>query len=473
MPSLETESRAMQISIETTSGLERRLTITVPSEAFEEKIADRLGEAAKQIRLPGFRPGKVPMREVRRRFGPSVRAEVASELMQSSFVEAVQQEALSPAGSPNLEVVKMDPGIDFEFTATFEVFPVVELADLHRVKVKKPEAEVTDADLEQMIERLREQRKTWSSVTRGAQEGDRVTLDFTGTIDGEAFDGGSGEDVTFEVGTGQMIEDFDQGVRGLAKGESGEFAATFPETYNKEDLRGRTASFSVTIKEVEESSLPALDETFFEGFGVEEGGLEAFRTEVRESMEREMEAAVNNQVKSQVMDQLAQLHSVQLPKAMVANEIQQQKQQMLQQFQMYGQGGRTPEIDLPDDLFTEQAERRVTVGLVVNELVSSTGLKADPDKVRARVETLAAGYAQPEQVVRYYYSNPEQLQQIEMAVLEDQVVDHILEQAEVEVVSSTYTEVISGQAVAAEVETADTGEAEAADPGEAATGETR
>ena len=218
----------MQISIETTSGLERRLTISVPSETFEEQITDRLGQAAGQVRLPGFRPGKVPMREVRRRFGPAVRAEVAGELMQSSFVEAVQQEDLSPAGSPSLEVVKMDPGIDFEFTATFEVFPVVDVTDLSKVSVKRPEAEITDADLDEMIDRLREQRKDWRKVERGAQEGDKVTLDFVGKIDDEAFDGGSGEDMSFEVGAGQMIEDFDQGVRGLAEGDSGEFAATFP-----------------------------------------------------------------------------------------------------------------------------------------------------------------------------------------------------------------------------------------------------
>jgi len=454
----------MHISIETTSGLERRLTISVPSETFEAKIADRLGQAAQQVRLPGFRPGKVPLREVRRRFGPAVRAEVAGELMQSSFVEAVRQEDLSPAGSPNLEVVKMDPGIDFEFTATFEVFPAVELVDLGRVSVKQPEAEITEADLDEMVMRLREQRRTWNEVDRGAQAGDRVTLDFVGRIDDEVFEGGSGEDVTFEIGAGQMIEDFDAGVRGLAAGDEGTFTATFPEDYGNESLRGQTATFSVTLKSVEQSSLPELDDAFFETFGVEEGGEEAFRAEVRANMTREMEAAAANQVKSQVMDQLHRLHSVQLPKAMVAQEIQQQKQQMLQQFRMYGQDGKAPEIDLPDDLFTEQAERRVCVGLVVNEIVTSADLQPDADKVRARIETLAAGYADPGQVVSYYYGNPEQLQQIEMAVLEDQVVEHILERATVEVVPTTYKDLISGTAIAPETDgdEADAGRVDAA-----------
>lgn len=438
----------MQISIETTSGLERRLTISVPSENFEAQISERLGQASQQVKLPGFRPGKVPMREVRRRFGPAVRAEVAGELMQSTFVEAIQQESLSPAGSPSLEVVKMDPGIDFEFTATFEVFPVVDLVDLGKVTVRKAATEITDADLAEMVDRLREQRKTWTDVERGAQEGDKVTLDFIGRIDDETFDGGSGEDVSFEVGAGQMIGDFDDGVRGLAKGDSGEFSATFPDDYGSEDLRGQTAVFSVTIKSVEEPSLPELNDEFFKEFGVEEGGLEAFHKEVRSNMQRELDAAITNQVKSQVMDELHRLHKVQLPAALVGQEIQNQKQQMLQQFQMYGQNGQAPEIDLPDDLFRDQAEKRVSVGLIVNELVSSADMKADDDRVKSRVEELAAGYADPAQVVSYYYSNPEQLQQIEMAVLEDQVVDHILEKAAVEVVSTSYQDALSGAAVA-------------------------
>jgi trigger factor len=445
----------MQISIETMSGLERRLTISVPSETFEEQISDRIDKAAGQVRLPGFRPGKVPLREVRRRYGPAVRAEVAGELMQSSFVDAVQQESLAPAGSPSLEVVKMDPGIDFEFTATFEVFPVVELVGLGRVEVKKPEADISAEDLGEMVDRLRDQRKTFISVDRGAQEGDQVTLDFVGKIDDEAFDGGSGEDMTFVVGAGQMIEDFDQGVRGLATGDEGDFTATFPDDYSNEGLRGQTATFSVSIKTVEEASLPELDAEFFTAFGItpddenpDRDDLQAFHEEVTANMQREMDAAAGNQVKSQVMDQLHKLHSVQLPIAMVAQEIQGQKDQMMQQFQTYGQNNQMPEIDLPDDLFREQAERRVAVGLIVNEIVSSAELRPDEEKVKARIETLAAGYAEPQQVLSYYYSNPEQLQQIEMAVLEDQVVDHILEQASVEVVSATYTEIISGSAVA-------------------------
>ena len=435
----------MQISIETTSGLERRLTISVPSETFEERISSRLGDAASRMRLPGFRPGKVPMKEVRRRYGKAVRAEVAGELMQSSFVDAVRQEDLSPAGQPSLEVLKMEPGNDFEFTATFEVFPSVELADLGRAQVKRPEAEISETDIDQMIERLREQRKEWQQVERPAQEGDRVTVDFEGRIDGEVFEGGKGEDATFEIGAGQMIEDFDEGVRGLAAGDTGEFEATFPEDYRAENLAGKTVSFHVTVKSVSEAKLPELDEEFFKSFGIEEGGLQAFRDDVRRNMQRELDAAIRGALKSQVMDQLNALHEVQLPSALVAAEIENLRQQTMQQFRMYGAGNDQPQ--LPGELFQEQAERRVTVGLVVNEIVSSASIEASPEKVRARIEEMAEGYAEPQQVVNWYYSNQEQLQQVEMTVLEDQVVDYVLEKAQVEPVPSNYQDVVTGKAV--------------------------
>jgi trigger factor len=438
----------MQISIETTSGLERRLTISVPSETFEAQIADRLGEAAGKVRLPGFRPGKVPMKEVRRRYGRAVRAEVASELMQSSFFEAVQQEDLSPAGQPSLEVVKMDPGIDFEFTATFEVFPNVELADLSKASIKQPEAEITDDDLETMIERLRDQRKTWEPVERPAGAGDQVTLDFEGRLEGEVFEGGAAEDTTFVVGAGQMIDDFDKNVSGMRAGQEGVFEATFPDDYRAEQLKGKMVSFSVKIKKVAEPRLPDLDAEFFKSFGVEEGGVEAFRADVRKNMQREMDAALSNQLKRQVMDQLAELHEIALPAAMVDREIDALRQQMLQQFQMYGAQGAQP--DLPGELFREQAERRVKVGLVVNEIVSSHNLQVDPDKVREHIQRLAEGYAEPQQVVNWYYSNPEQLQQIEMSLLEEQVVDYVLERARVEKVASSYQGVISGKAIESE-----------------------
>jgi trigger factor len=285
-------------------------------------------------------------------------------------------------------------------------------------------------------------------------------VDFEGRLDGEVFEGGASEDTSFVLGAGQMIDDFDKNVSGMTAGEEGQFEATFPDDYRAEQLKGKTVTFSVKVKKVEESRLPELDDEFFKGFGVEDGGLEAFRADVRANMQREMDAAQRNQVKSQVMDQLSVLHEVALPSAMVARETDVLRQQMLQQFQMYGAQGAQPE--LPGELFQEQAERRVKVGLVVNEIVSSQDLQVDPEKVRERIQTLAEGYAEPQQVVNWYYSNQEQLQQIEMAVLEDQVVDYVLEKATVESVASTYQDVISGKAIESEEQISDvSGEAEA------------
>ncbi len=460
----------MNVSIETTTGLERRLTIALPSEDFESQITDRLEDARGRVRIPGFRPGKVPLKEVRRRYGEAVRAEVAGELMQSSFVTAVQQEELNPAGSPNLEVVKMDPGIDFEFTATFEVFPSVEVADLSKVAVKAPRAEITDEDMENMVQRLREQRQTFVAVERAVQDGDKVKADFAATKDGEPVEGTAGEDVEFNVGQGQMIEDFDQGVRGAQPGETVTFDATFPEDYRAEDLQGQTVQFSVTVKEVSEAQLPELDDEFFKGFGVEEGGEEAFRKEVRENMQRELDASIKNQIKQQVMDSLGELHEFPLPHAVVHREIHTLKDQMLGQFQM---GGAAQKPDLPDELFQDQAEKRVKVGLVVNEIISAANLEVDQALLDARLTEIAAQYGEPEQVIAWYRSNPEQMQNIEMGVLEEQVVDHIIEQAQVESIDSNYDDILSGkvladeeaaQADSAEVaEAADDAEAEAAD----------
>ncbi len=446
----------MNVSIETMTGLERRLTIALPSEDFETQITARLEEAKGQVRIPGFRPGKVPLKEVRRRYGQAVRAEVAGELMQQSFVEAVQQESLNPAGSPSLEVVKMDPGIDFEFTATFEVFPKVEVSDFSKIAVKSASAEITDGDLENMVQRLLEQRTTFEDVERAVEEGDQVTVDFKGNKDGEPVEGTSGEGMEFVVGQGQMIEDFDKAVVGMSIDESKTFDATFPEDYRAEDLQGETVEFEVTVKAVKGATVPELDDEFFKGFGVEEGGEAAFREEIQSNMQRELEQSVKNQVKQQVMDEIAKLHDFQLPQAVVDREIDVLKDQMLSQFQMGG--GQRPE--LPNELFADQAEKRVKVGLVVNEIITSRELEADEAMVDAKLEEMAAPYGEPDQVIAWYRSQPEQMSNIQMGVLEDQVVDLILSEAEVESVEASYDDVISGRAIAPE-EPADETAAEA------------
>lgn len=444
----------MNVSIETLTGLERRLTIAIDSDTFEQQITSRLEAAKGQVKISGFRAGKVPMKEVRRRYGDAVRAEVAGEMMQSSFMTAVQQEQMNPASSPKLDVVKMDPGIDFEFTATFDVFPAVELVNFDRIAVKRPSADIEDSDLSDMIARLRDQHATQEPAVRPAQEGDQVKVDFTGELDGERVEEACGEGMTFTIGQGQMIADFDSGVSGLGAGEEATFDAVFPEDYRAEELQGKTVQFSVKMVEVNERQLPELDEAFFEKFGIEEGGEEAFNTEVRSNMERELQGAIKNQVKQQVMDGLAELHEFPIPQDVVQREIKVLKDQMMSQFQM--PPGQAQSLDLPDALFHDQAEKRVKVGLIVNEVISAGELVADAEKVDAKLQELAAPYGEPEQVVEWYRSNPEQMGNIEMAVLEDQVVDHIMEQAATEEVVSSYADVISGAAIAPPQEDSDT-----------------
>ena len=449
----------MNVSIETLTGLERRLTIAIDSDAFEEQITARLQSARGQVKIPGFRAGKVPMKEVRRRYGDAVRAEVAGEMMQSSFMTAVQQENMNPASSPKLDVVKMDPGIDFEFTATFDVFPTVELANFDKVQVKRPSAEIEDADLESMIARLREQHATQEPAVRPAQEGDQVTVDFTGELDGARVEEACGEGMTFTIGQGQMIEDFDKGVVGLGAGEESTFDAVFPDDYRAEELQGKTVQFSVKVAEVNERQLPELNEEFFQKFGIEEGGEEAFHAEVRNNMQRELDSAVKNQIKQQVMDGLAEIHEFPIPHDIVHREIHVLKEQMMSQFQM--PPGQAQSLDLPDALFHDQAEKRVKVGLIVNEVISSGELVADATKVDAKLQELAEPYGEPEQVIEWYRSNPEQMGNIEMAVLEDQVVDHIMASAVIEEVVSNYADVISGAAIAPPAEEGDSADAEA------------
>jgi trigger factor len=434
----------MNVSIETMTGLERRLTIALPSEDFETQISQRLSDARTQVSIPGFRAGKVPMKEVRRRYGRAVRAEVAGELMQASFVEAVQQETLTPAGSPNLEVVKMDPGIDFEFTATFEVFPTVEPIGFDKIAIKSPTGQVTDEDLANMVDRLRDQRKTFTDVERSIVEGDQVTVDFSGTKDGEVFEGGTGEDMAFVVGEGQMIADFDKAVMGMSVGEEKTFDATFPEDYQAAELQNTTVQFSVAVKAVKETQLPELNDEFFKDFGVEEGGEEAFETEVRSNMDRELTNAAKNQVKQQVMDEISKLHEFHLPQAVVAREIQALKEQMLGQFQMPS-SAQAP--TLPDELFSDQAEKRVRVGLVVNAIISNNELVADTERVDAQLQEMATQYGDSDQVIEWYRSQPEQMQSLEMGVLEDQVIDLILSEAQVEVVESNYEDILNGRSI--------------------------
>ncbi|MBB6521988.1 trigger factor [Pseudoteredinibacter isoporae] len=431
----------MQVSIETTTGLERRLTVGVPAEQVDSEVENRLKQAAKTVHLNGFRKGKVPLKVVKQRFGAGVRQEVIGEVMSRSFYEAVQQEGVNPAGQPSIEPKEMGEGKDIEFVATFEVYPEVELADVSSIAVNKPVAEVTDKDIDTMIETLRKQQGTFKNVRRKAVKENRLNIDYVGTKDGEEFEGGKAEGQELVLGSNSMIPGFEDGLIGAKKGEEHVLDLTFPEDYHAEELKGAAVQFTVKVNQVAALELPEMDEEFFKKYGVEDGGEDKFREEVRNNMERELKNAAKNKVKTQVMDGLLDANSVDLPKALVASEIDALRGQMMQQF-----GGAAENMDLksilPDDMFNEQAERRVALGLIVGELVKKEELKVDADAVKAMVEEMASTYQDPEEVVNYYYSNRELLAGVESAVLEDQVVDHILEKAKVEEVKSDYEEVI-------------------------------
>ena len=413
----------MQVSVETTSGLERRVTVGVPAEKVDVAVEGKLQEAQKTIRLDGFRPGKVPMREVKRRFGGAVRNEVLADVMREAFIEAVEQEKLQPAGMPGFEATTNEAGKDLEFVATFEVYPQVELAAFDSIEVEKPQSEVTDADVDTMIETLRQQRAEFADVDRASEIGDRVNIDFKGLKDGEAFEGGTAEGQNLELGSGQMIPGFEDGIVGMKAGEEKDIDVTFPEDYQSEDLKGQAVVFHIKVNKVEGKALPEVDAEFMKGFGVDDGDETKFKAEVRKNMERELKNAITSKVKEQAMDGLVNLHEFDLPGALVTQEIQRMRQQMMQQF---GGGQQFDPSILPDDLFKEQAERSVRLGLVVRAILDKNEIKADADKVKARVEEISEQYEKPEEVVSWVYSNPQQLQQIEGAILEEQAMDGLV-----------------------------------------------
>lgn len=433
----------MQVSIETTSKLERRLTVGVPAETVDSQVDARLQQAVKNVRLPGFRPGKVPLKVMRQRFGAGVRQEVLGEVMSRSFQEAVMQEQLRPAGQPQIEPRSMEAGKDLEYIATFEVFPEVEVVELTDFAVARPAAEVSDEDVDNIIDVFRRQRGNWETVERAAQDGDRVTIDYKGTKDGEAFEGGSAENSELELGSGRMIPGFEDGIVGMSAGDEKVLSLSFPDDYHAEELKGAAVEFAVTLHKVEEMALAPLDAELFAAYGVEGDDEAAFRAEVAQNMERELRNAVDARVKQQVMDAVIDAYGeLEIPAALVSQEVDSLRQQMFQQF-----GGAGQDMDLksllPDEMFAERATRRVKLGLVLAELVSHYEMKADADAVRAAVEEIASTYQDPEEVVNWYYGNQEQLSAVESKVMEDQVVSKLLESASITDEPCSYQDAIA------------------------------
>jgi len=427
----------LDVSLEQPGGLERRLTIRVPRPEIEREVEARLQKVGRTARLKGFRPGKIPPKVVKKHYGEQVRREVLSDVIRSSYNQAIQQTQLNPAGGPQIEPLSGVASADEDFTyrATFEVFPEVALGDLSTLEISRPKVEITESDVDNMIEKLREQRAEWRAVERKAEKGDRVVIDFIGRIDGEPFEGGEAKEVTIVVGAGQVIADFDAALEGLTAGETKTAQVKFPEEYSRENLRGKDAEFEITAHRVEEKVLPEVDDEFAKAFGVEEGGIEKLREEVRANMQRELDERLKTETKTRAFDALLAAHDVTTPRALVADEIR-----TLQADAMRRLGIEDPAQAPPPERFEAAAQRRVAVGLLVQELIRKNGIELDRVRAQRRVDELVAPYENPQEAARIYRSSRELMAQVESSVLEDQVVEFLLEQAKVTDETKTFDE---------------------------------
>ncbi len=427
----------MQVTVETISPLERKMTVVVEAARVQGEYQGRLNQTAKTVRVDGFRPGKVPMSLVQKRYGASVMQETVSELIRDVLFEAIAQEQLNLAGYPSVDEVKHVAGGDLNFSAIFEVYPEISLGDLNALSVVRLKAEISDADVDEMIETLRAQRVTWHEVDRAAALNDRVTIDFEGFVDGEAFEGGKAQAHALVLGSKSMIPGFEEALVGIKAAEDRRIAVEFPQDYQAEHLRGKAAEFQIHAEKVEESHKPELDEAFVRQFS-EQGDVDTFRAEVRANMERELKAGLRQAVKKAVFDALVTAHEFAVPQALVSQEVQRQRSAMAQRF-----GMREVKLEmLSDELFKESAERSVSLGLLVSEIVRAQSIKVDEDKLRAMLSDIAAAYENPQQVIDWYLKDREQRAQIEAVVLEDQVVDWLLTQVTVADQASSYREVL-------------------------------
>jgi trigger factor len=419
----------MQTTLENLGQLERRLTMAVPAADIEREVGERLKRLARTVRMHGFRPGKVPVRLVTQQYGLQVRSEVIGDAIDKAFSEAVRNENLRVAGSPRIEPRQGGAEGQLEFSATFEVYPEVAIGDFTQAAIEKPVLEVTDAEVDKTIDVLRRQRRAFEPVERAADKGDQVTLDFTGTLDGVEFPGGSGKDFEVVLGEGRMLPDFEANVAGLAAGGTKRFELTFPEDYGAKDMAGKTVTFDIAVKSVAAPRLPEVDADFARGLGVADGDITKMRAEVRANVEREVKKRLADDVKQKAMQVLLDHVQLELPKALIESETQRLMAGTRQN--LLARGLKTDDVPMEPSLFEPQARRRVHLGLAVAELVRAKGLAATPEQVRALVEEHAASYEQPAEVIRWVYSQPERLSEFEAVALEQNVVDWVLREASV------------------------------------------
>lgn len=428
----------MQVSLQETGAIDRELTVQIPRERVEAEVEKRLEALRRRVRIDGFRPGKVPLKIVRSRYAAGVLQEVIGDLVQQTYLEALREQNVKPVGGPTIEARPVDESGPVEYVARFQVFPKVEVASFSDLVIERPEVEIREADVDRVIESLRQQNRLFNPVDRAAEKGDRVTLDFEGTLDGAAFAGGSAKDVQVEVGAGRMLPEFENALAGVKAGEEKTIDVTFPGDYPAENLKGKTAQFVLKIRRVEAPELPAVDAEFARKFGIEDGSVETLRAEVRANMQRELDQAVKGRIKNQVMDALVERHHFELPQALIQSEIERLRADTEQRF-----GGGKNGQPLPDQVFRGTAERRVRLGLVVRSIIEQQSIQLDAQRVEREIETIASTYEDPEEVKRYYRSQAQARQSVESLVLEDQVVDWVVSQAQTKTVTQDFQSFMS------------------------------
>ncbi|MWN89146.1 trigger factor [Gilliamella sp. Pra-s65] len=431
----------MQVSVETTQGLGRRLSITIKAEDITKAVDKELINTAKKVRIDGFRKGKVPLKIVEQRYGASILQDALSDLMQRNFVEAIIQEKLNPAGVPTYTPQEYKNGEDYTFTVEFEVYPEIKVENLDKIEVEKPVAEVADADVETMIDTLRKQQGTWKIVDEVAKEQNRVTLDFLGKVDGVEFEGGKADDFALVLGQGRMIPGFEDAIIGHKTGDQFDINVTFPADYHAENLKGKPAIFAATLKKVEELELPELTEKVIKRFGIVDGSIESLRAEVRKNMTRELNTTIRNKIKVQAIDGLVKNNEIDIPSALVDREVDVLRQQAVSRF-----GGNVKQnIELPKELFEAEAKKRVATGLLFSEIIESNKLTADESRVQALIDEIATAYEDPKEVLEYYRKDKKAMDNIRSVALEDQVVDLLLASAKVTEKNYSFSELMNQQ----------------------------
>ena len=425
----------MQVTVESTGKLERKLRVELPADRIQQEVETRLKSVGRTAKIKGFRPGKVPAKVVQQRYGKQIRQEVLSEMMQKSYSDAVMQENLNPAGAPRIEPETDDDGKSFAYVATLEVMPEVELKDLDKIKVEKPVVDIGDEDIADMVLKLRRQKATWEEVDRKSGDGDRVTCDFDGSIKGEAFEGGKGEDIPVILGSGQMLPDFEKGLKGVKAGDEKTINVKFPKEYHAEDLAGQKAEFALKVHRVEEEVLPLEDDSLAAMFNVEEGGLEKFREDVTDNMRREADQKVTAAVREQVMEGLLDANPLEIPQTLKSQEMHQMQHEAMQRM-----GIEDHDLAPPMENFAEAADKRVRLGLLVRQLISDQELTVTDELVRKRVEEMCASYENADDMVEMYMSNPQVVQQIEPMVLEQLAIDWLMDHGKVKEKKVSFTE---------------------------------